>query len=91
MATIKQVSIMGIISVGGVANGTSHRYGDITGRYVIYRGDDDKVDGVQYLNVEEFAKKEFKSFILVDFAHTSKVIRDLFDDTSFSFLCSNRT
>ena len=45
LATIKQVSIMGIISVGGVANGTSHMYGDITGRYVIYRGDDDKVDG----------------------------------------------
>lgn len=31
--------------------------------------------------VEEFAKKEFKSFILVDFAHTSKAIMDLFDDT----------
>lgn len=31
--------------------------------------------------VEEFAKKEFKSYILVDFAHTSKAIMDLFDDT----------
>lgn len=35
---------------------TSHRYGDITGRYVIYRGDDAEVDGVQYLNVEEYLK-----------------------------------
>ena len=30
---------------------------------------------------EEFAKKEFKSYILVDFANTSKAIMDLFDDT----------
>ena len=35
---------------------TSHRYGDITGRYVIYRGENVKVDGVQYLNVEEYLK-----------------------------------
>ena len=35
---------------------TSHRYGDITGRYVIYRGDGTEVDGVQYLNVEEYLK-----------------------------------
>lgn len=35
---------------------TSHRYGDITGRYVIYRGDNAEVDGVQYLNVEEYLK-----------------------------------
>ena len=26
---------------------------------------------------EEFAKKEFKSYILIDFAHTSKAIIDL--------------
>jgi len=31
--------------------------------------------------VEEFAKKEFKSYILIDFAHTSNVIKKLFDDT----------
>jgi hypothetical protein len=31
--------------------------------------------------VEEFAKKEFKSYILIDFAHTSKEIKALFDDT----------
>lgn len=30
--------------------------------------------------VEEFAKKEFKSYILIDFAHTSKSIIELFDD-----------
>jgi len=35
---------------------TSHRYGDITGRYVIYRGDSAKAEGVQYLNVEEYLK-----------------------------------
>ena len=31
--------------------------------------------------VEEFAKKEFKSYIMIDFAHVSKVIKDLFEDT----------
>ena len=35
---------------------TSHRYGDITGRYVIYRGESEEIDGVQYLNVEEYLK-----------------------------------
>lgn len=30
---------------------------------------------------EEFARKEFKSYILIDFAHTSKEIIELFDDT----------
>ncbi len=35
---------------------TSHRYGEITGRYVIYRGDSAEVEGVQYLNVEEYLK-----------------------------------
>ena len=35
---------------------TSHRYGGITGRYVIYRGDSAEVEGVQYLNVEEYLK-----------------------------------
>lgn len=34
----------------------SHRYGEITGRYVIYRGDSAEFDGVQYLNVEEYLK-----------------------------------
>lgn len=31
--------------------------------------------------VEEFAKKNFKTYIKIDFAHTSKEIKDLFDDT----------
>ena len=31
--------------------------------------------------VEEFAKNEFKSYILIDFANTSKAIIELFDDT----------
>lgn len=30
---------------------------------------------------EAFAKREFKSYILIDFAHTSKEIIELFDDT----------
>lgn len=30
---------------------------------------------------KEFAKNEFKSYILIDFAHTSKEIIELFDDT----------
>ena len=29
---------------------------------------------------EEFAKKEFKSYIMIDFAHTSNEIKSLFDD-----------
>ena len=33
---------------------TEHRYGKITGKYVIYRGEDCAVDGVQYLNVEMY-------------------------------------
>ena len=35
---------------------TSHRYGDITGRYVIYRGKSVEVGDVQYVNVEEYLK-----------------------------------
>ena len=30
---------------------TSHRYGEITGKYVIYRGESGSLDGIQYLNV----------------------------------------
>ena len=36
---------------------TSHRYGDITGKYVIYRGENGELDGIQYLNVEEYLKE----------------------------------
>lgn len=35
---------------------TTHRYGDITGKYVIYRGEDIEIDGIQYLNVEKYIK-----------------------------------
>lgn len=35
---------------------TEHRYGEITGRYVIYRGQSGDADGVRYLNVEEYLK-----------------------------------
>ena len=35
---------------------TRHRYGDILGRYVIYRGENAKSTGVQYLNVEDYLK-----------------------------------
>ena len=34
-----------------------HRYGDIKGKYVIYRGNDMKIDTVQYLNVESYLKE----------------------------------
>jgi len=33
-----------------------HRYGTITGRYVIYRGENTQSEGVAYLNVEEYLK-----------------------------------
>ncbi|MFR2154631.1 MAG: AAA family ATPase [[Eubacterium] siraeum] len=32
--------------------------------------------------VEEFAKNEYESYILVDFATASKEVRELFDDVS---------
>lgn len=35
---------------------TEHRFGQITGRYVIYRGEKAEVDGVKYLNVEQYLK-----------------------------------
>ena len=33
---------------------TEHRFGTITGKYVIYRGSETEVNGVRYLNVEDF-------------------------------------
>ncbi|MBP5223613.1 MAG: ATP-binding protein, partial [Lachnospiraceae bacterium] len=36
---------------------TEHRFGTITGKYVIYRGPAEKADNVQYLNVEEYLKR----------------------------------
>ena len=35
---------------------TEHRYGRINGRFVIYRGDNSIVDGISYLNVEDYLK-----------------------------------
>ena len=35
---------------------TSHRYGDIVGKYVIYRGEPAECDGIKYLNVEDYLK-----------------------------------
>lgn len=44
-----------------------HRYGTITGRYVIYRGDDTEVDGVQYtVNDERIGGNRF-GFIRLSF------------------------
>ena len=38
------------------SNKKRRRYGDIIGRYVIYRGENAKATGVQYLNVEDYLK-----------------------------------
>ena len=35
---------------------TEHRFGKITGKYVIYRGEPTVSDDIQYLNVEEYLK-----------------------------------
>lgn len=35
---------------------TTHRYGTITNKCVIYLGDNTEVDGIKYLNVEEYLK-----------------------------------
>lgn len=35
---------------------TEHRFGTITGKYVIYRGEEAELEGIQYLNVEEYLK-----------------------------------
>ncbi|WP_026659373.1 AAA family ATPase [Butyrivibrio sp. AC2005] len=39
----------------------SHRYGDITGKYVIYRGEDMTCEDIHYLNVEKYLKSLKKS------------------------------
>ena len=33
---------------------TEHRYGPITGKFVLYRGESQIVDKIQYQNVEEY-------------------------------------
>ena len=35
---------------------TEHRYGPITGKFVLYRGESQAVDGIQYQNVEEYLR-----------------------------------
>ena len=35
---------------------TERRYGEIAGRYVIYRGSSTSIDGIKYVNVEEYLK-----------------------------------
>ena len=35
---------------------TEHRYGPITGKFVLYRGKSQVVDGIQYQNVEEYLR-----------------------------------
>ena len=35
---------------------TEFRFGNITGKYVIYRGESHEINGIQYLNVEEYLR-----------------------------------
>ena len=35
---------------------TEHRYGPITGKFVLYRGPNQGVNGIQYINVEEYLR-----------------------------------
>ena len=35
---------------------TEHRYGPITGKFVLYRGESQVIDGIQYQNVEEYLR-----------------------------------
>lgn len=35
---------------------TEHRYGPITGKFVLYRGGSQEIDGIQYQNVEEYLR-----------------------------------
>ena len=35
---------------------TEHRYGPITGKIVLYRGESQEIDGIQYQNVEEYLR-----------------------------------
>ena len=35
---------------------TEHRYGPITGKIVIYRGERQVIDGIRYQNVEEYLR-----------------------------------
>ena len=35
---------------------TEHRYGPITGKFVLYRGENQVVEGIPYRNVEEYLR-----------------------------------
>ena len=35
---------------------TEHRYGPITGKFVLYRGENQEIEGIQYQNVEEYLR-----------------------------------
>ncbi len=35
---------------------TAHRYGPITGKFVLYRGENQEIEGIQYQNVEEYLR-----------------------------------
>jgi hypothetical protein len=39
---------------------TEFEYGKITGKYVLYRGENVKVDGIQYLNVVDYLENKDK-------------------------------
>ena len=39
---------------------TEHRYGAITGKYVLYRGESQTVGEIQYVNVEEYLRNIVK-------------------------------
>jgi len=43
---------------------TEFRFGPITGKYVIYRGQAQDVNGIHYLNVEEYLKSLSKKHIM---------------------------
>lgn len=36
---------------------TSHRYAKITNKYVIYIGNSEKINGIEYINTEEYLTK----------------------------------
>jgi hypothetical protein len=38
-------------------NATEHEYGKITGKYVLYRGENVQVEGIQYLNVVDYLER----------------------------------
>ena len=39
---------------------TEHRYGPITGKTVLYRGENRVIEGIQYQNVEEYLRNIVK-------------------------------